>query len=232
MSPVAVVTGGAGDIGGGVVTALASEGYAVAVLDLAVNPRADYSVRCDLTDEVAVAAAVQTVEAELGDPELLVCAAGIVGRGAVRELSLPAWNRVVDASLTAAFLVTREVLPAMVRRGGGAIVMLSSGLARKGSARGAPYASAKAGIEALTKSIALEHAADGIRCNAVAPGPVRTTMTDANPNFDEETALAAIPLGRLGEVDEVVAPILFLLGPGASYITGQVVQVNGGMLMP
>lgn len=93
-------------------------------------------------------------------------------------------------------------------------------------------AAAKAGVEALTKSIALEHAADGIRCNCVAPGPIRTAMTRSNDNVDEEAAVRDIPMGRLGTVEDVVEPVAFLLGDGARYITGQVLQVNGGMVMP
>ncbi|MGY1812275.1 SDR family NAD(P)-dependent oxidoreductase [Blastococcus sp. SYSU D00820] len=229
--PVALVAGGAGDIGAGVVDALTAAGTAVAVLDLEPNPRAALTLRCDLTDPGAVAAAVAAVRAELGEPEQLVCGAGVVHRAAVAQMRPADWQRVVDASLTSAFLVTREVLPAMQRRGGGAIVMLSSGLARKGSASGAHYAAAKSGVEALVRSVALEHARDGIRCNAVAPGPIRTRMTSGNANVDEAAAVAAIPMGRLGEVADVVDPVLFLLGPGAGYVTGQVLHVNGGMFL-
>lgn len=240
MTSVAIVAGGAGDLGRGVADALVRQGAAVAVLDLQANDSATGSatdsttlpVPCDLTDPAAVRAAVARVTTELGEVEQLVCAAGVVSRGAVMEMAVDDWSRVLDASLTSAFLMIRETLPSMRRRGGGAIVTLSSGLARKGYPYGAPYASAKAAIEALTRTVALEHARDGIRCNAVAPGPIRSTMTENNPNFDEVRTTATIPLGRLGEVGDVVEPILFLLGRGARYITGQVLQVNGGMLMP
>ena len=228
----ALVVGGAGDIGRGVVAALRAAGADGAVLDLRRNDSATLSLTCDATDVRQVDAALAEAIATLGTPAEVVCAAGAVSRGAVAGLGPDTWQRVVDISLTSTFLVLRGLLPAMREAGGGAVVTLSSGLARKGYPHGAPYAAAKAGVEALTKTVALEHARDGIRCNCVAPGPISTAMTAANENFDRAAATAAIPMGRLGTVDDVVAPVMFLLGAGASYITGQVLQVNGGMLMP
>ncbi|MBO0874944.1 MAG: SDR family oxidoreductase [Pseudonocardia sp.] len=232
MSGVAVVSGGAGGIGRGLVTALTKLGAEVAVLDLAANETAALSVVCDVTDREAVRAAANKIESELGSPAKIVCAAGVVSEVALTDLPEDEWRRVVDASLTSAFLLTQAMLPSMIRAGGGSIVMMSSGWGRKGYPLGAHYAAAKAGVEALTKSIALEYAGRGVRCNAIAPGPVRTTMISNNPTFDEDERAALIPMGRIGEVDDVVAPVLFLLGGGARYITGQVLHVNGGMLMP
>jgi NAD(P)-dependent dehydrogenase (short-subunit alcohol dehydrogenase family) len=168
----------------------------------------------------------------LGGVSHLVCAAGVVSEHPVTELEPSEWHRVVDISLTGAFLVARSAAPHMAREGGGAIVTTSSGWATKGYPNGAHYAAAKAGVEALTKSLALELAPQGVRANSVAPGPVRTAMILGNPAFDTAGRVAAIPLGRLGEVADVVDPMLFLLGDGARWITGQVLHVNGGMLMP
>lgn len=232
MSGVAVVSGGAGGIGRGLVTALTKLGTEVAVLDLAANDAAALSIVCDVTDPEAVRAAASKIESELGAPAKIVCAAGVVSEVALTDLPEGEWRRVVDASLTSAFLLTQALLPSMIRAGGGAVVMMSSGWGRKGYPLGAHYAAAKAGVEALTKSIALEYADRGVRCNAIAPGPVRTTMIANNPAFDEDERAALIPMGRIGEVDDVVDPVLFLLGEGARYITGQVLHVNGGMLMP
>lgn len=232
MTPVALVAGGAGGIGRGAVDALLRAGSGVAVMDLNTNDDASLSITCDVTDPDSVQAAVSKVVSNLGVPRQLVCAAGVVSEAPLTELPLAEWQRVVDVSLTSAFLLTQGVLPLMVDSGGGSIVTLSSGWGRKGYPLGAHYAAAKAGVEALTKSIALEYAGHHIRCNAVAPGPIRTAMIESNPNFDEQAKAALVPLGRIGEVGDVIDPIMFLLGDGARYITGQVLHVNGGMLMP
>jgi NAD(P)-dependent dehydrogenase (short-subunit alcohol dehydrogenase family) len=232
VSDVALVTGGAGGIGRGLVGALLASGAEVAVLDLAENEQATLSLACDVTDPASVDAAVAKVGAQLGAPSKLVCAAGVVSEFPLADLDPQEWHRVVDVSLTSAFLAIKAVLPLMLENGGGAILTMSSGWGTKGYPLGAHYAAAKSGIEALTKSVALEHARRGIRCNAIAPGPVDTAMVRDNPRFDEAERAALIPMGRIGEVADVVDPALFLLGDGARYITGQVLHVNGGMLMP
>jgi NAD(P)-dependent dehydrogenase (short-subunit alcohol dehydrogenase family) len=227
-----IVAGGAGGIGRGLVAALLAGGAQVAALDLAENPAASLSITCDVTDQGAVDSALAKVTAELGAPTRLVCAAGVVSESPLADLDPREWQRVMDVSLTSAFLLTRAVIPGMVARGGGVIVTMSSGFARKGYPLGAHYAAAKSGVEALTKSIALEYAGHGIRCNSVAPGPIRTAMINDNPAFDEASRAALIPMGRIGEVADVVDPVMFLLSDASRYITGQVLHVNGGMLMP
>ncbi|MFC8667650.1 SDR family NAD(P)-dependent oxidoreductase [Streptomyces sp. NPDC057199] len=228
----AVVTGGAGGIGSGIVAALRTQGAQVAALDLRSNPEATLSVECDLTDQAAVDAALAGVVDRLGTPGVLVCASGICSEYPYKSLKPAEWQRVVDASLTATYLVTHAVVPEMAQAGRGAVVTFSSGWATKGYPLGAHYAAAKAGIEALTKSLALEFAASGVRVNSVAPGPITTPMILDRPDFDFAGRAAAIPLGRIGEVSDVVDPVLFLAGDGARYITGQVLHVNGGLLMP
>ncbi|MGW7824092.1 SDR family NAD(P)-dependent oxidoreductase [Streptomyces puniciscabiei] len=234
----AIVTGGAGGIGACVVAALAARGAAVAAVDLkepAAESGAALSIRADLTEPEAVRSAVGEATERLGPIGMLVCATGVVSEYALACLEPGEWHRIVDASLTAAFLVTRAVVPAMAQRGEGRVVAFSSGWATKGYPKGAHYAAAKAGIEALVKSLALETAADGVRVNAIAPGPVDTGFVDDlapdRATWRRERA-ALVPLGRVAEPADLVGPTLFLLGPDSDFVTGQVLHVNGGMLLP
>ncbi|SNS25281.1 2-hydroxycyclohexanecarboxyl-CoA dehydrogenase [Streptosporangium subroseum] len=236
---VAIVTGGSGGIGGGVVAALSGRGVRTAVLDLAASGSsgpggAALTLDCDVRDPAAVAAAVARVSAELGPIGYLVCAAGVVSEAPVTELDPAEFRRVVEISLYGTFHALRAVLPHMVTRGRGSVVAMSTGWATKGYPNGAHYAAAKAGVEALVKSAALEVAAAGVRVNAVAPGPVETPMLTDFPDYRARAAdrARAIPMGRVGEVGDVVGPVMFLLGQDSEYMTGQVVQVNGGLLMP
>lgn len=230
---VGIVTGGAGGIGQAVVAAAEARGASVATLDRSAG-RASLALECDVTDEGQVAAAVAAVEERLGPVGFLVCAAGCVSEAAVSDLTVAAWREVVDASLLGTFLAARAVLPSMVAARRGRIIALSSGLATKGSPRGAHYAAAKAGVEAFVKSLALEVASDRITVNAVAPGPIKTAMIeqlDARAGWRVEIE-SRIPLGRVGDPADVVGPVLFLLGDSSAYVTGQVLHVNGGLLMP
>lgn len=232
---VAVVTGGAGGIGRGLVESLLAAGARVAALDVGEATASEVrAVKCDVTDPASVQAAIGGVTAEEGPIKLLVCAAGIDSRSPLVDLDPAEWHRVVNVSLTGAFLTARAVVPSMVRGGGGSIVAFSSGWATKGCPNGAHYAAAKAGVEAMVKSLALEVARLGIRVNAVAPGPVRTPMVEIVSDLAawEQERSEAIPMGRIGEVEDIVGPVLFLLGEQSRYITGQVLHVNGGLLMP
>jgi NAD(P)-dependent dehydrogenase (short-subunit alcohol dehydrogenase family) len=236
---VAVVTGGAGGIGRAVVAALAGRGVRTAVLDLEVSrgagvPGAELALDCDVRDADAVAEAMARVATGLGPIEYLVCAAGVVSEAPLAELDPAEFRRVVEISLFGSFHAMRAVLPAMAARGQGSVVAMSTGWATKGYPNGGHYAAAKAGVEALVKSAALETAAAGVRVNAVAPGPVETPMLTDFPDYHDRAAdrARAIPMGRVGEVDDVVGPVLFLLGDDSRYMTGQIIQVNGGLLMP
>lgn len=236
---VAVVTGGAGGIGRAVVAALARRGIRTAVLDLAASraggtAEAALSLDCDVRDPEAVETAMARAAAELGPVRYLVCAAGVVSEAPLAELEPAEFRRVVEISLFGGFHALRAVLPEMVARGEGSVVAMSTGWATKGYPNGAHYAAAKAGVEALVKSAALETAAAGVRVNAVAPGPIETPMLTDFPDYHARAAdrARAIPMGRVGEVGDVVGPVLFLLGEDSRYMTGQIVQVNGGLLMP
>jgi NAD(P)-dependent dehydrogenase (short-subunit alcohol dehydrogenase family) len=229
--PVVLLSGGAGGIGVALAQALRGDGLAVVSVDLRPSPGATWSLEADVTDEADVARAVEAVHGRFGRLDHLICAAGVVSEHAVAGMRLEDWRRVLDASLTSAFLLCRAAVPVMAAGGGGSIVAFSSGYARKGYRNGAHYAAAKAGVEALVKSLALEVAELGIRVNAVAPGPVRTAMLGHLDEAAVRGRAASIPLGRVAEPADVVGPVRFLLGTQAAYMTGQVVQVNGGMLM-
>jgi len=230
---VVVVTGGAGGIGTAITAALQARGAHVACLDLAADSGADISVTCDVTDARSVESAVADVRRHLGPVEALVCAAGVVSEHPLVELPPQEWRRVVAVSLDGTFHALRATLPDMIERGAGSVVAFSSGWARRGYPRGAHYAAAKAGVEATVRSAALEVAAHGVRVNAVSPGPVDTPMLTGFADAPARAAdrARAIPLGRIGTTDDILGPVLFLLGPQSRYVTGQVLQVSGGLVL-
>ncbi len=229
--PAIVVTGGAGGIGRTLISALRGQRAAVVSLDRAAPAPddTDDTYEVDVADEVEmerhIAAIVERHDGIAG----LVCAAGSVEEFPVAKMPFDAWRRVVDASLTGTFLAIRAVLPTMIAARNGSIVAFSSGYATSGYRNGANYAAAKAGVEALIKSTALENAEYGIRVNAIAPGPIATPMLQP-----ERSAIVTplIPLRRTGVPDDLVGIVSLLLGDGGRYITGQTIHVNGGLLMP
>jgi len=164
---------------------------------------------------------------------MLVNAAGFLRYTPVAELSLADWKRMIEVHLTGTFLCCREALKPMRAQKAGSIVNVSSGLGAKGARNAAHYAAAKAGIVGFTKSLAMEVAADGIRVNAVAPGPIDTALLRGEATAEEFAAEVrnrekAIPMGRIGVPEDLVGPCLFLLGDMSRYVTGQTIHVNGG----
>lgn len=231
----AIVTGGAGGIGSAVVARLRQQGVRVGVADrAAVTGGADASAEVDVTDAASVSAGIASLREQLGAVDRLVCCAGIVSEAPIDQLDPDEFRRVVEVSLTGTYLAAQAVVPALRAQGGGSIVALSSGYGTSGYPFGGHYAAAKAGVDAFVKSLAREVASDGIRVNAVAPGPVWTPMLD---HIQDQEAWrrdreASIPLGRVADADDIAAPICFLLSDDARYVTGQVLHVNGGLLMP
>lgn len=225
---VALVTGAARGIGRRIVETLQEQGARVAALDLEApqHPGA-LGVAADVRAEEPVAAAFERVEAELGPVELLVLNAGIFVIEPLEETSLDSWRRTLDVNLTGAFLCARRALPAMREHGFGRVVTIGSSAGVNGGAKSvAAYAASKAGAMALAKSIASEYAGTGITSNALAPALIDTEMIASMPDMRSK-----VPVGRLGTPDDVADLVAFLCSAHGGYITGEVVDVNGGFLI-
>jgi NAD(P)-dependent dehydrogenase (short-subunit alcohol dehydrogenase family) len=235
---VALVTGGASGIGAASARAFADEGAAVVVIDLeapsgeALGPGVTFVVG-DVTDPSACERAI----AVHGRVDVMFANAGISADASVLEIEMEEWQRVLDVNLTGAFLAARAGFRAMVSGGdGGAIVLTSSPHALRGDAGNAHYAASKAGLLAVTRAMAVEGAAEGVRVNAVLPGAIDTPMVrtyiedQADPGAARDLFAAASPMNRLGRSDEIASAVLFLASDAASFVTGVSLAVDGGLL--
>ena len=238
---VALVTGGSRGIGKAVASRLAGAGARVALVDV-VDPEqveatareiggGAIAVRANVVDADDVGAAVSQIEEQLGPIDVLVNNAGITRDGLLIRMTEEAWSAVLDVNLKGVFNMTKAVTRGMMKRRGGRVVNIASVVGITGNAGQANYSASKAGVIGFTKSVAKELAARNVLVNAVAPGFIDTDMTRALPEAARETLRKLIPLGRLGAAEDVANAVLFLSSDLASYMTGQVVVVDGGMVM-
>ncbi|MFH0917242.1 MAG: 3-oxoacyl-[acyl-carrier-protein] reductase [bacterium] len=238
---VALVTGGARGIGRAIAQRLAEDGAQVAIVDLAesggdvareieqVTGRATTFFMADISKEADARGAVAAVEATLGPVDILVNNAGITRDGLLLVMDEKDWDAVLAVNLKGAFLMSKAVLRGMIKRRRGSIVSISSVVGRRGNAGQANYSAAKAGLIGLTKSLAREVASRNIRVNAVAPGYIETDMTAALDETARNAIIGQIPLGRIGTPEGVAEAVAFLAGDSASFITGAVLPVDGGL---
>lgn len=240
----AVVTGGSRGIGRAIAVALAAEGAKVAVIYAGNAAAAEetlslikeqggeaVAMQCDVADDAAVSDMINAVKEQFGSVDILVNNAGITRDGLLMRMKEGEWQAVLDTNLTGVFHCTKAVTKLMMKQRSGAIINITSVVGQTGNAGQANYAAAKAGMIGFTKSVAKELASRGIRVNAVAPGCIDTDMTAVLSDAVKEDMLKSIPLGRVAQPEEVAKAVVFLASDNASYITGQVLNVDGGMVM-
>jgi 3-oxoacyl-[acyl-carrier protein] reductase len=236
----ALVTGATGGIGGAIAKALHAQGANVAISGtkaerleaLAAELRTRvFVLPCDLRDRPAVAQLAETAEKTLGQVDILVNNAGITHDNLFMRMKDEEWDDVIAVNLSSVFVLTRGVLRGMMRRRYGRIVNIASISGVLGNPGQGNYAASKAGLVGMTKSLGREVASRGITANCIAPGFIKTPMTDALTPKQVEAIAAAIPTQTFGKPEDVAAAVVFLASNEAAYITGETVHVNGGMVM-
>lgn len=241
---VAVVTGAARGIGKEIALKFASEGCDIAFTDLVIDENgkkteeeiAAYGVKCkgyasNAADFAATEEVVKQIKEDFGHIDILVNNAGITKDGLMLRMTEQQWDAVIAVNLKSAFNYIHAILPIMVRQKSGSIINMASVVGVHGNAGQSNYAASKAGLIALAKSVAQEVGSRGIRANAIAPGFIETAMTAALPDDVRAEWVKKIPLRRGGQVEDIANVAVFLASDMSSYVTGQVIQVDGGMNM-
>ncbi|MCQ4159743.1 3-oxoacyl-[acyl-carrier-protein] reductase [Roseomonas sp. GC11] len=238
---VALVTGATGGIGAAIARTLHRQGAKVALSGTRESVLAELAAElgegvlvapANLSDPAAPAALVEQVEAGLGRLDILVNNAGFTRDGLAMRMSDKDWADVLEVDLAAPFRLARAAMRGMMKRRAGRIISIASIVGVTGNPGQANYSAAKAGLIGMSKSLAQELASRGITVNVVAPGFIRTPMTDALNAQQKERLMERIPLGRMGEADDIAAAVAYLAADEASWVTGTTLHVNGGMAMP
>jgi 3-oxoacyl-[acyl-carrier protein] reductase len=240
---IAVVTGAGRGIGRAIALKFAAAGADVVCVSRTVENsekvaaevralgRRAWALAVDVSDPAAVAAAAEKILAEAGRVDVLVNNAGVTKDGLLMRMSEADWDTVLNTNLRGAFLLTKAFTRAFLRQRSGRIINVASVIGLIGNAGQCNYAASKAGLIGFTKSVAKEFGSRGVTCNAIAPGFIETDMTAVLDPKLKEALLKQIPLGTLGQGEDIAEAALYLAGPGGRYVTGQVLTVDGGMVM-
>ncbi len=237
----ALITGASGGIGGAIAAALAAQGAYVAISGTRVEALDALNstqlggkavvLPCNLKDAAAVDALVGQASDALGGLDILVCNAGVTKDGLAMRMSDEQWQEVIDINLSATFRLNRAALKGMMKQRSGRIINIASVVAVKGNAGQANYCASKAGMIGMSKALAAEIASRNVTVNCVAPGFIKTAMTDALNEEQQKRIIDNIPAARLGLPEDVAAGVVYLASDGAGYVTGQTLHINGGLLM-
>lgn len=235
-----IITGASRGIGAGIANYLADQGAVLAITYSSNEAKANevvsqlsgeghFAVQLNISDSESVQSAFKTILEKMPQVDGLVNNAGITADQLLLRMKEEDFGKVVTTNLTGTFLCTKAVLKPMIKKRSGSIVNITSVVGQMGAAGQSNYAASKAGIEAFTKSVALEVASRGVRLNCVAPGFIKTDMTDELNEKQQQAIMERIPAGNYGEAEDVAQAVGFLLGPQSRYITGQTIAVNGGL---